>query len=243
MVSPVYQICFFFMLSIHRCLLFCCIFLYILVYFAFYPKISFINYLTLPIIRYPLWGDSAQVASAAKSLASLIGDNAKKQLSPRLSPQLSLPVLVSPRNKSSSSSSSSSSNHLSQSGGNLNSLSASASAFLPLITSAVIGNLSSNPSALTSASASASAVTVSVTASTTEGSSYLEVWRILTKADHASGPDTTVITQRLSDLGLCECSQLEYLTEQEIKDLSAMLKPIPRREFESKLAKALSKKI
>ncbi len=29
----------------------------------------------------------------------------------------------------------------------------------------------------------------------------------------------------------------------EIKDLSLMLKPIPKREFESKLAKVLSKKI
>ena len=239
MVSPVYHICFFFYvvyspLSIVK--------LYFLIYFGVFCVLSENIFYklpgsALPIIRYPLWGDSAQVASAAKSLASLISDNAKKQLSPRLSPQLSLPVLVSPRNKSSSSSSSSSPNHLSQSGGNLNSLSASASAFLPLITSAVIGNLSSNPSALTSS------VSVSVSASTAEGSSYLEIWRILTKADHASGPDATVITQRLSDLGLCECSQLEYLTEQEIKDLSSMLKPIPRREFESKLAKVLSKKI
>ncbi len=63
-----------------------------------------------------------------------------------------------------------------------------------------------------------------------------EVWQILIKPDNRK-PDAN-LQKKLEDMGLSECSQLEYLLENEVEELKAMLKTLPGREFTSKLETA-----
>ena len=67
---------------------------------------------------------------------------------------------------------------------------------------------------------------------------YSDVWEVIMKPENAI--DSDILVTKLIELGLSQSDQLQHLKEQDVKDIAAMLKMIPKREFVSKFEAAVS---